>query len=527
MLRCSVLILVYVPADVSTFELWGLLKVGGFLALATRATIARWISVLQHSSMAQTNGRSPDALSRTAYLGPEASFSHQAAVDAILGTQPIPLPSFKAILSALQQSHAHSEAQYDYAVLPVENSTNGSVVQALDLLAQCRLDPISSAFPDIEIVDEHYLEVHHCMFVSRVWAEQRLSKEDFALLESSPNGTSDRKKLEQLLTTLNIKTLYSHPQVWGQCNNILSALLPPGHVDRVDTSSTSAAAAYVVNHPSNISEGDEESGTAAISSSLAGAKHGRDLVCLASNIEDDPGSNTTRFLVLQNRLRRHSRSPPSGSSEAQPQVKSLFTFTMSHHVPGSLAKILAVFAKYDFNLSAIQSRPKPKTKAGIESKSVIAERNSQASKWEYVFFVECLHPQLESKAEASGGGLEELSNGLRTVTEQLSHLGSWYDRLCQSNSVWDRLWRARARLLQDVFETRIWPHMDSTCCRHVKATNYGSWLPGISKLEHFRVMTPATQIKWDALCLTIHRSHFAYLKWRQQLIMVKKKEHLT
>lgn len=384
--------------------------------------------------MAQTNGTSPEAPSRTAYLGPEASFSHQAAIEAIPGTQPIPLPSFKAILSAVQESGEEAGNAYDYAVLPVENSTNGSVVQALDLLAQCRLDPVSSAFKDIEVVDEHYLEVHHCLFVSRVWAEEKLSKEDLAQLDSSPEGVIDRKRLEQLLTTLNIKTLYTHPQVWGQCNNILSSLLPPGRVDRVDMSSTSAAAAYVTSHPSNLSEGDGESGIAAISSSLAGAKHGRDLVCVASNIEDEPGANTTRFLVLQNKLRRNLHPLPLHSLQVSSQIKSLFTFAISHHIPGSLATTLAVFAKHGFNLSAIQSRPKPKAKDSM-SKSLVSNQDRQVSNWKYVFFVECLHPQADSAVDNHSDGLEGLLKELRTVTEQLSHLGSWYDRLRQLDAV--------------------------------------------------------------------------------------------
>lgn len=385
--------------------------------------------------MAQMNGTGPTVISRTAYLGPEASFSHQAVFEALPDTQPIPLPSFKAILLALQDSDTHTRDGYDYAVLPVENSTNGSVVQALDLLAQCRLDPISSAFPDIEVVDEYYLEVHHCLFVSRTWAEQRLSVRELDLLKKQPSGITDRKILETLLTTLNIKTLYTHPQVWGQCNNILSALLPPGRVDRVDLSSTSAAAAYVATNISNKVDGENESGIAAISSSLAGAKHARDLVCLASNIEDEPGSNTTRFLVLQNKSRRQrqqqqSHPIPSEPQQGGSQIKSLFTFTISHHVPGSLAMTLAVFAKHGFNLSAIQSRPKPKGEADTTPHNEVSEQDRQVRNWKYVFFVECLHPQPVRTIEASSrDDIEGLLEELRNVTEQLSHLGTWPDRL--------------------------------------------------------------------------------------------------
>ncbi|KAG9776916.1 hypothetical protein KCU88_g4721, partial [Aureobasidium melanogenum] len=162
-----------------------------------------------------------------AYLGPEASFSHQAAIGvfgpttststpssssasafASTGSKtPVslhPLPSFSAIFSAIQNSSSSSsssssgsaatsekkeqeqpEYDFDFAVIPIENSTNGSVVQVLDLLAQCghetepepesestALSSPSSApaaattarpalYPDVEVCAEYYLPVHH------------------------------------------------------------------------------------------------------------------------------------------------------------------------------------------------------------------------------------------------------------------------------------------------------------------------------------------------------------------------------
>ncbi len=384
---------------------------------------------------------------RTAYLGPEASFSHQAAVEALPHTEAVPLPSFKAILRALQESGSKDQPFYDYAVLPVENSTNGSVVQALDLLAQCGLDQETSTYPDIEVVDEHYLEVHHCLFVSRAWAAKTLDEVEFASLLSETNdNTHDTttngagngqiyghrslakaklRKLEYVLEKLSVKTLYTHPQVWGQCNNILSALLPPGHVERIDTSSTSAAAAYVAGTSLTT-----DAGVAAISSSLAGAKHGKEVICIARNIEDEPGANTTRFLILQNRRRvQNSSLRPSPNAQEDAPVKSLWTFTIAHHIPGSLATTLAVFAKHGFNLSAIQSRPRPKGRSSEPCSDNIEARREQDRNWKYVFFVECL---FRTKPEDMGSVQTEplnLLQDLKSVTEQVSLLGSWRNRL--------------------------------------------------------------------------------------------------
>lgn len=383
---------------------------------------------------------------RTAYLGPEASFSHQAAVEALPHTEAIPLPSFKAILQALQEAGPERDDHYDYAVLPVENSTNGSVVQALDLLAQCGLDPTTSSYPDVEVVAEHYLEVHHCLFVSRAWATNILNEQDMAYLSSydndgtyaktngaqnghahgnGPGSEAKTRDLRHILEKLTIKTLYTHPQVWGQCNNILSALLPPGHVERIDTSSTSAAAALVAG-----TKGGSSAGIAAISSSLAGTKHSKELLCIAIDIEDEPGANTTRFLVLRNRNRTNDDiSLPSIVVQNSAQIKSLWTFTIAHHVPGSLATTLAVFAKHGFNLSAIQSRPRPRSKGSDQQKSRPTVTREQDRNWQYVFFVECLHSIV--LAEQGGVKVETLGvlKELKNVTQQVSLLGSWNDQM--------------------------------------------------------------------------------------------------
>lgn len=382
-------------------------------------------------SISVTTGKEKLEMTRTAYLGPEASFSHQAAVNAIPKTDAIPLASFKAILKAIQDSSKPSDSSFDFAVLPVENSTNGSVVQALDLIAQCGLDPETSNYPDVEVIDENYLAVHHCLFVSRAWAESKLDQEDSESLpfdlderakQTLTNGHITQRSLKTILPKLDIKTLYTHPQVWGQCNNILSAHLPPGLVDRVDMSSTSAAAAFVAQPPPIE---PREGGIAAISSSLAGKKHVKDLICIAQNIEDEPGANTTRFLVLRNRNRQDLSLPLPSSHTGSLQIKSLWEFTIAHSVPGSLAIALAIFAKHNFNLSAIQSRPRPKPKQSVDSSTMsVQDRN-----WRYIFFVECLHMRDASISQSADIELASLLDELKTVTEQVSLLGSWRDRL--------------------------------------------------------------------------------------------------
>ena len=287
------------------------------------------------------------SVEQTAYLGPPLSFSHAAALAVFPTTSLTPLPSFTSIFAAVK-----SDRSYAYAVLPIENSTNGSVVQVLDLLAKCPYN-----YPDLEVCGEHYLPVHHFLYTNTT---------------ASTSASLD-----------SIKTVYTHPQVWGQCTKYLGNHLPPP-IERIDVSSTSRAAALV--------SADKTGTSAAICSSLAGEASG--LQCLASNIEDEVDGNTTRFLVLRNRLHSapftsRGKSRQTGVETENVNVKSLITFTVPHSTPGSLSSALRVFAAHDFNLTRIDTRP-----------------SGQIS-WHYIFFCECEERQKlgtdKSRAQGDGG----------------------------------------------------------------------------------------------------------------------------
>lgn len=306
-----------------------------------------------------------------AFLGPTASFSHQAAVEAFgTSAELFPRPSFADAFGAVQQE------EVDYAIVPVENSTNGSVVQTLDLLA----DP-EGIYGDLKVCGEHYLTVHHCLLARKG-----------VMFPDQPD--------------YNIITkLYTHPQAWGQCENFLSIHFKG--VERQDVSSTSKGAEIV-------SKETMES-SAAIASRFAAEHHG--LEVLAENIEDNT-NNTTRFLILRNKKsKRSSQVPYENIKEAQlreqlsPLVearkKNLISFRLRQDAPGALADALLIFKKYGLNLTSINTRP------------------SQRAAWQYVFLV-------ESQA-ASTVKCEEIANeavtDLQGLTEACRYLGTWADRL--------------------------------------------------------------------------------------------------
>jgi chorismate mutase/prephenate dehydratase len=174
---------------------------------------------------------------RIAYLGPAGTFSH-AAVAKQFGAfvEAVALPTIDEIFRAVESG------QTDYAVVPVENSTEGAVGRTLDLMCST----------DLSVCGEVKLRV-----------QQNL--------------------LSNAADLASVTRVYSHAQSLAQCVQWLAKYLPG--IPRVAVSSNAEAARLAA----------AEAGTAAIAGENAAAIYG--LSTLAPHIEDEP-NNTTRFWVL-------------------------------------------------------------------------------------------------------------------------------------------------------------------------------------------------------------------------------------
>ncbi|MDX1952761.1 MAG: prephenate dehydratase [Verrucomicrobiota bacterium] len=172
-----------------------------------------------------------------AYLGPEATFTHQAAVRRF-GSSLQYAPQ-KTIADVFAQV---SKRQADYGVVPVENSTEGVVTHTLDMFVDSEL----------KIVAQIVLPIQHCLV---------------------GHGT----KLSA------IRKLFSHPQALAQCRGWVQNHLP--HAEIIETSSTTRAAELA----------GQDSKAAAIASSLAADRY--QLNILEIDLQDN-SANATRFLVL-------------------------------------------------------------------------------------------------------------------------------------------------------------------------------------------------------------------------------------
>jgi chorismate mutase/prephenate dehydratase len=142
-----------------------------------------------------------------------------------------------------------------------------------------------------------------------------------------------------------IKTLYSHPQVFGQCRNWILKNFP--EADMVEVSSTTKAA--------KLAQEYADHGAAALGGALAAELHG--LTILDHSIQDR-ATNTTRFLVIGEKT-----CPPTGND----RTSILFSI---QDKPGALVSALQSFDQFEINMSKIESRP------------------SKQKDWEYIFYVD-------------------------------------------------------------------------------------------------------------------------------------------
>lgn len=178
---------------------------------------------------------------RVVHQGVEGAYSHAAAIQYFGEKAEIyHVARFEDAMKEVQLGNA------DYAVMPIENSSAGAVIDMYDLLTSY----------DNYIVAETFLPVNH------------------ALLGVPGAKLSD------------VKTVFSHPQALMQC----SAFLNDNGLKQISVENTAVAAKRVVE------EGDKSQ--AAIASEIAGKLYGLEL--LKPFIQNNQG-NTTRFVILANR----------------------------------------------------------------------------------------------------------------------------------------------------------------------------------------------------------------------------------
>jgi prephenate dehydratase len=223
------------------------------------------------------------------YQGEPHSYSHQASTELFADADLVGYRGFAQAFAALESGGV------DRLVVPVENSTTGSVLPVLDRL------PGDDSHVRFSILAEHLVEVRHT-------------------LHGIPGSSIE-----------GIKEVRSHPQALAQAEHALYSM----GVEPVPTHDTAGAVRQVA-------EGGDPA-IAALAPPKAGAAHG--LEVLEEDVLDKE-HNTTRFVVI------HVGEPEVNEDDDKTTIVVTFA-----HTPGSLALVLTELGLRGANLTRIESRP--------------------------------------------------------------------------------------------------------------------------------------------------------------------------
>lgn len=252
-------------------------------------------SVRRQEDALQTTAADAEQELIVAFQGTEGAYGHQAALQHFaVARRPV---AFKAYGTFKEMLEAVIEGRADRAMLPIENTTAGSVYESYDLLLRFNLS----------LVGEEIVDVRHCLL-----------------------GVADVP-----LDTL--RRIHSHPQALSQCSEFLATLK---HCEGVSAANTALAAQHV-RDLANPAE-------AAIASEEAGAHFG--LTVLKRDIANQT-VNYTRFVAV-------SAAPIECDPRIAAKVSMVLS---TRHEHGALVRCLNVIAGEGLNVTKLESRPRPGT----------------------------------------------------------------------------------------------------------------------------------------------------------------------
>ncbi|MGH2890432.1 MAG: prephenate dehydratase [Solirubrobacteraceae bacterium] len=232
---------------------------------------------------------------RAGYFGPEGTYTQEALLADTAGVdlEAVPLPTIYDTVMAV------GDGTVERALVPIENSLEGSVNATLDALA--------IETEDVRIVGEVVRPIRHCLIARTTL---RLSQ---------------------------IEAVVSHPQATAQCARFVRTRLPGARV--LPGASTADAVRVIAEQPEP---------WAALGNRLAAERYG--CVVLLDGVEDVAG-NETRFVWL---ARADAAVAPTGG----PFKTAIVFWGAGSEAPGWLVACLDEFAQRGVNLTRIESRPR-------------------------------------------------------------------------------------------------------------------------------------------------------------------------
>ncbi|TYP92623.1 chorismate mutase / prephenate dehydratase [Fodinibius salinus] len=246
-----------------------------------------------HTLVDHQNAKKDDEIVQVAYQGTDGAFSHQAAYrhfeERYTEVHSYGYNTFQEAAEAVENE------EVDYAILPIENTTAGSINDTYNILGE----------DDLHIVGEEALRIVHCL----------LALEDVAVER--------------------IRRIMSHPQAISQCSTYLAKL----HDCKIESYIDTAMSAKKVLEDGDLSQ-------AAIAGSYAAEIYGLNI--LKRDIANQP-ENFTRFVVVGRDLVEVDQQIPCKTS----------LLMVTSHDKGALIKCLNVIDDHDIRMTKLESRPKP------------------------------------------------------------------------------------------------------------------------------------------------------------------------
>lgn len=240
----------------------------------------------------QANPEAAEEANRVSFLGKKGSYSHQALERYFQRRDGRVIESgcdsFKQVVEKVESE------QVKFGILPLENSTSGSINEVYDLLQ----------YTSLSIIGEITQPITHCL----------LSPFANTLLEE-------------------IATLYVHPQVATQCSQFI-ATLDGVNIKYCDSSSSAMKRAQADNSRTSAALGGEIGGTY------------YDLHPLDKNLANQK-ENHTRFIIVSAKAQKVAELVPA---------KTSLIFSCGQK-PGSLVNVLSVLKDHEISLNKLQSRP--------------------------------------------------------------------------------------------------------------------------------------------------------------------------
>jgi chorismate mutase / prephenate dehydratase len=227
---------------------------------------------------------------RVAFLGAKGSYSYLAANEYFSSTASLDLIGYGSFAEIIQSVEIE---EADFAILPIENTTSGSINEVYDLLGKANLI----------ITGEQLLKISHC-------------------LVGLPNANSDL-----------VRQVRTHPQAYLQCKSSLDAM-DISDIKFQESTAAGVKAVKELNDP----------GIAAIASPQSAALYGLEII--KSSIADQD-SNHSRFIILASK----EQQIPSHID-----CKTSLVF-QTPQTAGALFGVLNIFQNNNINLLKLESRP--------------------------------------------------------------------------------------------------------------------------------------------------------------------------